>query len=90
MFQIYAQGNETDYGFGKRLNLSLRSNPLLTTLTVSNVQHFLLGYLDNSTSKWKIDLINSSNLNQTVASTTIDDGTLINVKGHEDTFAVGV
>jgi hypothetical protein len=86
MFHIYAQGNNIDYGLGSKIYLENVSSPYLTTLAVNNIQHFLMGYQDSESKKWKIDLINSSNINQTVNSITFANEKLINIKGHEDSF----
>lgn len=49
MFQIYAQGNGINYGVGHKIFIENIKNPLLTTLTVNGVQHFLFGYQNSVT-----------------------------------------
>ena len=73
MFQIYAQGNGIDYGVGQKFFIENIANPLLTTLTVNGVQHFLFGYQNTVTQNWRIDLVNSSNTNQTINSIYFTD-----------------
>jgi hypothetical protein len=86
MFQIYAQGNGINYGVGQKLLIENIKNPLLTTLTVNGVQHFLFGYQNFVTQNWRIDLVNSSNTNHTINSITFNDDKLVNIKGSDDTF----